>query len=290
MLLRAFGQTGLQTPALALGAGSLGGPDLEDAEVDAVLHGAIDLGLSLIDTAPSYGEAEARIGRLLRRPRETYLLSTKGGYGVPGVPDWTGDAIRQGVRLALKRLQTDHLDLFFLHSCPLEVLRRDDVLRAVEDVVDEGLVRVAGYSGENEALAFALSHPAFGAVQTSVSVVDQHSMNAVLPVNTRCGVLAKRALGNAFWRHTRCPDAPDVATYWRRGQALDLTPALPWPELMVRFTAFAPGVHTCLVGSRRLANLKAAVEALERGPLPADVLAIIQSRFLARGRDWQGVI
>jgi aryl-alcohol dehydrogenase-like predicted oxidoreductase len=62
---RPFGRTGLAVPILGFGAGHVGDPALDEAEVGRLLHGALDLGVTLIDTARSYGLSEERIGRHL---------------------------------------------------------------------------------------------------------------------------------------------------------------------------------------------------------------------------------
>src|SRR5579872_6093374 len=97
MITRDFGRTGLRVSALGFGAGQIGGDDLSDAEAERLLLGALDLGVTLIDTARSYGRSEERIGRLLAHRRRDFALSTKGGYGVDGVADWTYDAVARGI-------------------------------------------------------------------------------------------------------------------------------------------------------------------------------------------------
>jgi len=103
---------------LGLGTGSLGDPAQSDAEVDRLLGTALDLGITLFDTARSYGLSEERLGRFLRGRRDGVVLSTKVGYGVDGVPDWTPECIRKGIDRALGLLQTGVIDLVHLHSCP----------------------------------------------------------------------------------------------------------------------------------------------------------------------------
>lgn len=93
---RPFGTTGLSVSPLGLGAGEIGDPALDDREVEALLRAAVELGVTLIDTARSYGRSEERIGRFLAPVRDQVVLSTKVGYGVDGVPDWTGECIRRG--------------------------------------------------------------------------------------------------------------------------------------------------------------------------------------------------
>src|SRR6266702_1289414 len=145
---RPLGATGLAVSAVGLGAGRIGGPATSDADVDRLVGRALDLGVNLVDTAPSYGRSEERLGRALRGRRGRVVLSTKLGYGVAGIPDWTPACIAAGVDAALARLGTDCIDLAFLHSCDRATAER--VVDALEDAVRAGKVRVAGYSGEGE--------------------------------------------------------------------------------------------------------------------------------------------
>ncbi|MHB1045811.1 MAG: aldo/keto reductase [Thermoanaerobaculia bacterium] len=288
--LRPFGATGLAVPLLGLGAGSVGDESLDEAEAARLLHGALDLGLSFVDTAPGYGLSEERIGRHLSSRRSSFVLSTKLGYGVPGAPDWTPECIARGVDQALARLRTDVLDVAHLHSCPLETLLSSGVVEALLDAVRAGKVRVAAYSGENEALAWAVSSSAFGSVQCSVNVCDQRSLTLVAARGL--GVVAKRPLANAPWNPSAAhPDDVAAAAYRTRWAALRLDDlGLPPAELAIRFAAFAPGVSTSIVGSRRLEHLAETSAFVAKGHLPDEIRATIETRYAALGRDWPGMI
>ena len=85
---RAFGKQGLSVSALGLGAGHIGDPELDEARVGVLLNSALDMGITLIDTARSYGLSEERIGRHIARRRPQFILSTKVGYGMSGHKDW----------------------------------------------------------------------------------------------------------------------------------------------------------------------------------------------------------
>jgi aryl-alcohol dehydrogenase-like predicted oxidoreductase len=290
---RPLGDTGLEVSVLGFGAGPVGDPGLSEAEAERLLHGVLDAGVTLLDTAPGYGLSEERIGRHLAGRRRQFVLSTKCGYGVPGVEDWTGPCITQGVEQALRRLRTDVLDVLHFHSCPVEVLERPGVVEALVRAVEQGKVRVAAYSGDNAPLEWALGSGAFGSVQTSVNVFDQRVLERGLPEARRrgVGVIAKRPLGNAPWRFTERPAAPDLATYWERMRALGLEPGgLEWSELALRFTAFVPGVASCIVGTTRPENLQRNLRALEAGPLPEETVAHLRETFRRHGQDWEGLI
>ena len=291
MELRPLGKTGLSVSAVGLGAGRIGGPETSEADVDRLVGGALDAGVTLIDTARSYGLSEERLGRALAGRRERVVLSTKVGYGVPGVPDWTGRSVTDGVDAALLRLRTDRLDLVHLHSCELAVLERNGVAEALRSAVQAGKVRVSAYSGEGTALLWAVRSGLFGAVQCSVSVVDQAALDgAIAQAAARgIGVLGKRALGNAPWRFDARPPEPDVAEAWDRFRALRPDAGgLGWPALFTRFAAFAPGVSAVLVGTATLAHLQEAASAVEQGPLDPARLASLRGAFAVAGRGWSG--
>lgn len=297
---RPFGRTGLEVPVLGFGAGSIGGAELSEGEAERLLKTVVDEGLTLVDTAPSYGLSEERIGRHLASRRAEIVLSTKVGYGVHGVPDWTWEAVARGVDGALGRLRTDVLDVVHLHSCSRELLERGEVVDALEAAVAAGKVRVAAYSGENEALELAVAGGRFGAVQTSVNPFDQNGLDGLLPRAREAGlgVLAKRPLGNAAWRWDSEPEAPDVAEYHRRFRRLmeigGLEPegpgGIPWPEAALRFAAHAPGVDAVLVGSTDPAHLRANRTAVEKGPLPPEVEQRLRQAWRATAEGWAGVI
>jgi len=292
MQTRRLGATGLIVSELGFGAGPLGDPALEDAAAERLVRAAVDLGVTLIDTAPSYGRSEARIGAALRGLRSRVLLSTKLGYGVPGVPDWTGPCITAGVDAALARLGTAWLDIAHLHSCPRDVLERGDVIEALDDAVRAGKVRVPAYSGDGDALAWAIDSGRFSVVQCSVNLADQRALDAAIPRANHLGVgvLAKRPLANFAWRHAARPEAADRAAYWDRLRAMDLPPPGVDPaDHALRFVLAQP-IAAALVGTTDLAHLRAAIESAGRGPL--DDAALAQAREAFRGHDqgWNSVI
>ena len=217
MIRRPLGNTGLNVSVLGFGAGPVGSPELSESEAEALLKGVLDAGINLLDTAPSYGQSEERIGRALQGRRQDFVLSTKCGYGVPGVEDWTGPCITQGIDLALRRLRTDVIDIVHFHSCPVDVLERPGVVDALRHAVQQGKVRVAAYSGENAPLGWALHSGAFGSVQTSVNLFDQKVMDWALPMAREkgMGVIAKRPLGQCALAPS--PSGPRLRTSRRIG-------------------------------------------------------------------------
>jgi len=297
--LRPIGRSGLQASALGFGAMHLNDERSSEAEAGALLNAVLDLGVTLIDTARSYGLSEERIGRHLAHRRSEFLLSTKLGYGVEGVPDWTYDCIVQGVERALRLMRTEVIDIAHLHSCPLETLQRGEVIRALDDCRRAGKIRVAAYSGENAELDFALAEPVFGAVQTSVSVCDQANVPARLTLATArgVGVIAKRPLAGAIWRHAQRPDDFAEGQYWDRWQAMglealrqDLAPEIAADEAALRFAAWLPGVDCVIAGTRRLDNFKRNLAAVAKGPLSEPLQQALLQRFAPHAPHWPGLI
>jgi aryl-alcohol dehydrogenase-like predicted oxidoreductase len=289
---RPFGATGLVVTAVGFGAGHIGGDDLTDAEAGRLLNGVVDLGIRLIDTARGYGRSEERIGRHLAGRRGEIVLSTKIGYGIPGCADWTPAVIGAGVREALQRLRTDHLDIVHLHSCPRRTLEEGGVLEALQEEVQAGRVRVAAYSGDNDALAVAAVSGLVGSLQTSISVVDQWALREVVPTarDRQLGVIAKRPLANAPWRFRDRPEGHYGEAYWERWRQLGLDRLGMDPnELAVRFVAHAPGVHACIVGSRNLQHVAHNVALAQRGPIEDALRRQLAITYDRVGADWPGL-
>jgi aryl-alcohol dehydrogenase-like predicted oxidoreductase len=279
--------------ALGFGAGHVGGDDLSEDDAGRILNRALDLGITLFDTARGYGRSEERIGRHLAHRRRDFLLSTKGGYGVDGVPDWTGEVIARGIDGALGRLRTDVIDIFHLHSCDAGVLAREDIQRALEDALRAGKIRVAAYSGENEALDAAVGVALFGSIQCSVNLADQRALGGAIPraAARGMGVIGKRPLANAPWRFATRPHGDYAEVYWERLQSLrSRLEGVDWPSVALRFSAFAPGVSVVIAGTKSGANLEQNVGIVAEGPLEPELVATIRAWFAAEDRDWRGQI
>ncbi len=290
-LSRPLGDTGLTVSALGFGAMHLDSSRLTEKAAEALVHEVLDLGITFVDTARLYRDSEERLGRYLRGRRDSVVLSTKVGYDVPGEEDWTPGAVRRGVERALRVLDTDVLDVVFLHGCDLTTLERGGVVEALHACRDAGMLRVAGYSGEGAELRWAVASGAFGAVQTSVNLADQASLREVLPqaAGRGLGVVAKRPLANAEWRHESRPTGQYGETYWDRLRAMALQPEVDdWAGTALRFAAYTPGVSTAIVGTSDPAHVRAAVAAVRRGPLPESERTRWLEAFAPHAGEWPG--
>jgi aryl-alcohol dehydrogenase-like predicted oxidoreductase len=251
------------------------------------------MGVTLFDTARGYGLSEARIGRHLSYRRGDFVLVSKCGYGIEGQPDWAPGCVTAGIDEALRQMQTDYIDCMMFHSCPRQVLEQPGLIEALERAVIEGKVRVAGYSGENEDLLFALETGRFGVLETSVNLFDQWSLTHVVPkaIARGIGIVAKRPLGNAPWRFQDRPYGDYAETYWERMKTMGLQPdGLAWDELALRFAAFQPGVGTAIAGTGKLENMRRNVAVVEQGPLPDELVQRVHLAFSTHGAEWSGQV
>ena len=293
-LRRPLGSTGLNVAPLGLGGGPLGDLGISDADAARVIDTALDAGVDLIDTAPSYGASEDRLGQALRERGDRVVLVTKGGYGVPGVPDWSPAVITRGVDEALARLGTDYLDVFLLHSCDRARLEAGDLLEPLVAARAAGKVRAIGYAGDGDALAWAVRCPEVDVVECSVNLVDQRALADAIPTAVAAGkgVLAKRGLAGAPWLPPPA-DRDDLQRYRQRWLAMygaDAPTPADAEALAVRFAAFAPGVAAALIGTRRAASITRAAAHASQGPLDASTVAALRARFAAHDDGWHGVV
>jgi aryl-alcohol dehydrogenase-like predicted oxidoreductase len=193
---RALGRQGLEVFPLGLGcmgmSPSYGVPD--DAESIATIHRAIDLGVTLFDTAEVYGPFtnENLLGRAGKSRRHQVRIATKFGFriedgktvGLNSRPEH----IREAVEASLGRLQTDHIDLLYQHRADPDV-PIEDVVGTMADLVREGKVRFLGLSEVGEALirrAHAV-HP-IAALQSEYSLWERGIEIDVLPVLRELGI------------------------------------------------------------------------------------------------------
>ncbi|UCH65697.1 MAG: aldo/keto reductase, partial [Ignavibacterium sp.] len=241
-------------------------------------------------TARGYGISEKRIGRHLSHRRDEFLLSTKVGYGIEGYTDWTYDCIIAGVEEALHRLKTDYIDIVHLHSCLTETLQKGEVIDALEEVERQGKVRVAAYSGENEAFDFAVNSHRFGSGMSSLNICDQQIIDRILHIAKAKGMgfIAKRPIANAPWRFTEQPSGHYSEEYWLRWKQMNLDLGMNELEVALRFSAFTYGVDSCIVGTINVEHIKKNAELINKGKLLEEIVSQIQKAFRQNDNNWIG--
>lgn len=126
----------------------------DDSTVSRLLNGLLDLGVNYFDTAPAYGLSEERIGRAIADRRREFTLSTKVGElfeNDRSTYDFSRSAIEHSVQRSLQRLQTDVLDLVFIHAHgdDLAILEQTDAVPTLQRLRDAGLIRQIGHSAKS---------------------------------------------------------------------------------------------------------------------------------------------
>ena len=295
---RVFGKTGLGVSVLGFGGSEIGYERATPEAVERLLGGALDAGLNVIDTAECYLESEELIGRAVSRRRSEYHLFTKCGHasGLDG-PDWSPRLLAESIERSLRRLRTDHVDLIQLHSCTADVLRKGGVIEVLQRAREQGKARFIGYSGDGEDARYAVECGAFDALQTSVSIADQEAVELTLPLARErgMGVIAKRPVANAVWRHETRPENEYIRPYWERVRRLDYDflkgDARKAMSTALRFTLTVPGVHTAIVGTSKPGRWRENAELLAAGPLPPREFEAILARWKeVAGPDWGGEV
>jgi aryl-alcohol dehydrogenase-like predicted oxidoreductase len=162
---RPFGKTGMEVSVLGFGSGSRFLRYEEEDRALEALNRAIDLGITYVDTAHSYGngESEERVGKVMATRRKEVTLATK-------LAGRKADEARRQLELSLKRLRTDHLDVLHIHA-----LRDLDDLAAIE--APDGVLKVL-YEAREQKIARAIGITCHAAPAALKSALERHDFDA----------------------------------------------------------------------------------------------------------------
>lgn len=284
---RQLGKTDMQVSVLGFGGAEIGFEDASAETVAQLLNSALDAGLNVIDTAECYEGSEELIGQTVSHRRNDFFLFTKVGHprGI-GSEDWSSASILESIERSLRRLRTDVLDLVQLHSCSEAVLRKGDVIAALQTARERGHTRYIGYSGDSRPAKFAVESGAFDTLQTSLSIADQEPVELTVPAarERNMGVIAKRPIANAAWKTGRKPIDSYQHPYWDRLRKLDYDFIRSRPldhsiAHALRFTLSVPGVHTAIVGTSKPERWQENAKLLEAGLLAEAEYCAIRERW-----------
>jgi aryl-alcohol dehydrogenase-like predicted oxidoreductase len=207
---RPLGKQGLVVSALGLGCMGMSEfyGKADEEECIATIHQALDLGITLIDTADIYGPFtnEELVGKAIRGNRNRVVLATKFGVvrnpadpnarGINGRPEY----VKQCCDASLKRLRVDHIDLYYQHRVDPTVPIQDTV-GAMADLVTDGKVRYLGLSeAAPETIKRAHRTHQISAVQTEYSLWSRDPEDMILPLVKKLGIgfVAYSPLGRGF--------------------------------------------------------------------------------------------
>ena len=277
----------MHVSVLGFGGAEIGYEGANADTVARLLNSALDAGLNVIDTAECYVNSEELIGQTVGHRRKEFFLFTKVGHprGV-GTEDWSAGSILESIERSLSRLKTDVLDLVQLHSCSENVLRKGEVITALQTARERGYTRHIGYSGDSVAARYAVECGAFDTLQTSINIADQESLELTLPTarERNMGVIAKRPIANAAWKTGQKPMDSYQHEYWNRLRKLDYDflrerSVDESVSYALRFTLSIPGVHTAIVGTSKPERWEGNARLLQDGPLSEPEFNAIRERW-----------
>ncbi|MEL7109093.1 MAG: aldo/keto reductase [Pseudomonadota bacterium] len=206
---------------------------ISEAASDALLNRALDLGYNFFDTATIYGlgESERRIGKFLKQRRDEFILASKCVLGFEDgkrTLDARPDSIKRACEASLKRLQTDVIDLYYMHrpdpNVPLE-----DSVGALADLVAEGKIKTIGLSEMSADMlkAAAIVHP-IAAMQSEYSLIVRNPEIAVIDACKETGttLVSFSPVGRGMFAHTPL----DPTKYWEGDMRRGFFPRLAEPH------------------------------------------------------------
>lgn len=239
--IRRLGDSGLAVSSIGLGGNNFG-MKLDLDQTKAVVDAALDAGITLIDTADSYGDSEEKLGKVLEGRRDQVVLATKfgsqlrratdGGNG----PDWDARGSRRYIRKAVERslrmLRTDWIDLYQLHR-PDPLTPIEETLAALTELVQEGKVRYIGSSNmaawqvaDAEWISRAKGCERFISAQNNYNLLERDAEAELAPACERFGIgvlpyfpLASGLLTGKYKRGQE-PEAGTRIKDWGMGSAL----------------------------------------------------------------------
>lgn len=298
MEYRTLGRTGVRVSPLCLGAMNFGGPTPE-ADSIAIIDAALDAGINFIDTANVYnaGESERIVGEALARDgkRQQVVLATK-VHGEMGTgPNDRGNSryhIMKACEDSLRRLRTDHIDLYQMHRPALDI-PQDETLRALDDLVRQGKVRYIGCSTfpawmVMEALAISERYnlARFICEQPPYNLLDRRIENELIPLAQRYGmglipwsplaggILAGRYASGAVPEGSRAArmgagslfdqrKTPRAVAAAERVAALAAERGITSSQLALLWCKDQPGVTAPIIGPRTMEHLRDNLAVLD---------------------------
>jgi aryl-alcohol dehydrogenase-like predicted oxidoreductase len=313
---RVLGRTGRQVSVVGLGCWQLGADwgRVDDADALAVLHAAVDAGVTFLDTADVYGDgrSEQLIARFLAERDAGVTVATKCGRRAdPHVPEsFTPENLRAWTDRSRANLRVDRLDLVQLHCPPTPVFSSDEVFDALDELVAEGNLAAYGVSVEtcDEALT-AIARPNVASVQIILNAFRRKPLERVLPAAREAGVgiiarvpLASGLLSGKYDEDTTFA-ADDHRNYNRHGEAFDVGETfsgVPFDvgvraarslaeiaedlgvstaALALRWVIDQPGVSVVIPGARNAEQAAANTAAEKLPPLSAETLRAIEQLY-----------
>ena len=318
MRMRTLGRTGVVVSEFGLGTWAMGGGiygAVDDAESIRTIHRAEELGVTFIDTAPMYGMSETQdgraervVGEALKGRRDRWVISTKygrhlrpGERGVEIHEDYSAAQCVRSVEASLKRLQTDYIDVYFVHTPTPdpELFRPEESFGAMVRLKEEGKIRAVGFSFHETTASWLpaiepyLRDGTCEVVQTKLSLLVFDALDLLFPIveQSGTGVVAREAMAMGFLTDSFTADGPfDPQDYKSRLPRAHLERMLAkadqfrfliereptlasLPEAALNWVVSHPQVSTVIPGPKSVAELEQCLRAAHAARFSEETLA-----------------
>lgn len=313
MRKRTFAALRAETTELSLGTWGLSGEGygpVSDAEADAVIDRAAELGINLFDTCDAYahGDMESRLGkRLAGVESQTYVVTRVGtDRSDPSAPkkNFEPDYLRKAVERSAERLRRDRVDVVLLHNPAASTVERGEATGVLVELQEAGKIGAWGVSAGSREVAVAAVESGAGVLSVPYNIFYSHALNVVAAEVAMRGisVLAHSVLGygllTSHWGPDRTFDEGDhrrdrwtPSTLRKRIEQLQVIRDLVGGEIVtpraaaLRFVLSNSLVTTAVLGPRTTAQLDQLIREAGSGPpyLPDKMLADLPSKLIAVG-------
>jgi aryl-alcohol dehydrogenase-like predicted oxidoreductase len=320
--VRRFGTTDLMVSEVGVGCSRIGGVFSAGSsrrdELD-LLREAIDSGINFLDTADLYsqGQSEILVGKAIKGWRDRVVVATKGGYVVPSssqllsrakpllrpvvrtlrikkpgaagpgpapamAQDFSPQHLRGAVEASLRRLGTDYIDIYQLHSPPRAVVEVGEFVPALEELRAQGKIRHFGIGADDADAAEPFErHPALRSVQVPFSAIDQAAATRVFPAAARTGVgiVSRSCFAAGFLvgglseeeLRQRTSDWKAIVDFRATAAAL----GRPLKQLALKFNVGVEPIAVTVVGMRTPSHLREVLHDLAAPDLTYDEMAAL---------------
>lgn len=334
---RRLGRTDLKVSAIGLGCSRLGSVTQTGGSQAALrlIGSALDAGINFFDTADIYGQgaSESLLGKAIKNHRDKVVIATKAGYclstlgsiakrikpllrrfirlkpsltqsiqrvrAAQNQQNFSTEYLARRIDVSLRRLRTEALDLFQLHSPPTAVLQRGEVFEALEKFKAQGKIRFYGVSclTADDAL-LCLKQPGIAAVQLQLNLLSPQAIDQVVSPSQAngIGVIARQSLAGGLLLRSAAELRPEdsasrnenfeeLKARLEQFEGLAAEAGGSLPQLALQFLLQLDGVSNVLIGTTSSSHLQEHLAVLARPPLAPDNLARIHSVLRSPGRS-----
>lgn len=310
MRYRLLGITGIAVSEVGFGCWGIGGVTegatsygpTDDRESTRALKSAFEFGVNFYDTANIYGNgnSEKLIGETFHNVRDRVVIATKAGFVVHGRQNFSPKWIQESLENSLRRLRTDYVDLFQLHSPAIDKVDLNFVYDKLWKLKNHGLTRALGISVKSPKDGLiVLKHGGFDSIQVNLSMIDQRAIDVELFEEAKkrgVGIIARTPFNFGFLTDKGitmnlnfCPQ--DHRSSWSMKQRrawqkaaqlfleISINQKISLAQLALRFCLDTEGVSTIIPGMISVDDVLINTDAGKLQPLSRETMSVIRQIY-----------